>query len=156
METGGIRAAQRPLFCAVLNRLLRQRKTFGLREQFAAAVGVSGDELKARFHKIEHHKAHIAAGFLISPYEESAVLSVDGMGDFTSTLTAYGRGTSWGEQDRVFYPHSIGFMYTALTMYLGFPFYGDEYKVMGLAPTASRSSPTCSARSFTRRATRSS
>ncbi len=56
------------------------------------------------------------------------------MGDFTSTLTALGRGTEWIEQDRVFYPHSIGFLYTALTMYLGFPHYGDEYKVMGLAP----------------------
>jgi carbamoyltransferase len=61
------------------------------------------------------------------------VLSVDGMGDFTSTLTARANGTSWSELDRVFFPHSIGFFYSALTMYLGFPHYGDEYKVMGLA-----------------------
>ncbi|MEZ6123693.1 MAG: carbamoyltransferase N-terminal domain-containing protein, partial [Planctomycetaceae bacterium] len=62
------------------------------------------------------------------------MLSVDGMGDFTSTLTAYALGTSWKELNRVYFPHSIGFLYSALTMYLGFPHYGDEYKVMGLAP----------------------
>jgi carbamoyltransferase len=56
------------------------------------------------------------------------------MGDFTSTLTAHARGSSWRELDRVWFPHSIGFLYTAVTMYLGFPYYGDEYKVMGLAP----------------------
>src|SRR5206468_21829 len=62
------------------------------------------------------------------------VLSIDGMGDFTSTLTAHGRGTQWQELDRVCFPHSLGFLYSAITMYLGFPHYGDEYKVMGLAP----------------------
>jgi carbamoyltransferase len=56
------------------------------------------------------------------------------MGDFTSTLTAYARDLGWQELDRVYFPHSIGFLYTAITMYLGFPYYGDEYKVMGLAP----------------------
>jgi carbamoyltransferase len=56
------------------------------------------------------------------------------MGDFTSTLSAQARGTSWEELDRVFFPHSLGFFYSAMTMYLGFPHYGDEYKVMGLAP----------------------
>lgn len=56
------------------------------------------------------------------------------MGDFTSTLTAYAQGTDWREFDRVFFPHSIGFLYSTITMYLGFPYYGDEYKVMGMAP----------------------
>lgn len=119
---------------AVLDRLRRQGKTLGLNEQFEQAVGIPKGSLKATFHRIEHHQTHIAAGFLISPFEESAVLSVDGMGDFTSTLTAHAKGNSWKEHDRVFFPHSIGFLYTAITMYLGFPYYGDEYKVMGLAP----------------------
>ncbi|MCP4512765.1 MAG: carbamoyltransferase, partial [Fuerstiella sp.] len=91
-------------------------------------------EIRAKLHRIEHHQTHVAAGFLLSPFEEAAVLSVDGMGDFTSTLTAHGHGTAWDEFDRVYYPHSIGFLYSALTMHLGFPHYGDEYKVMGLAP----------------------
>jgi len=119
---------------AILDRLKRQGKTLGLREQFAAAANLPTDRVKARFHRIEHHQTHVAAGFLISPHEESAILSVDGMGDFTSTLTAHGHGTDWRELDRVWFPHSIGFLYSAITMYLGFPFYGDEYKVMGLAP----------------------
>jgi carbamoyltransferase len=126
--------SQRPSVRAIWDRLRRQTKTVGLRGQFASAVGLSLADVKAQFHRIEHHQTHVAAGFLISPFEEAAVLSVDGMGDFTSTLTAHGRGTSWQELDRVFFPHSLGFLYSALTMYLGFPHYGDEYKVMGLAP----------------------
>jgi carbamoyltransferase len=127
-------ARNRPSFRAVLDRLRRQGKTLALEDQFARAVGVPRREIKARFHRIEHHETHVAAGFLISPFDEAAVLSIDGMGDFTSTLTAHAQGTAWRTLDRVYYPHSLGFLYTAVTMYLGFPFYGDEYKVMGLAP----------------------
>jgi carbamoyltransferase len=127
-------ARNRPSPRAILDRLKRQGKTLGLRDQFAEAVRLPEAELKAQFHRIEHHQTHVAAGFLISPFEEAAVLSVDGMGDFTSTLTAMARGNQWRELTRVWFPHSIGFLYSAITMYLGFPYYGDEYKVMGLAP----------------------
>jgi carbamoyltransferase len=130
----GFVATHWPSMSAILDRLRRQGKTLALEDQFAAAVGMSRDRIKAQFHRIEHHQTHVAAGFLISPFEEAAVLSVDGMGDFTSTLTAHARGNDWAEFDRVYFPHSIGFLYTAITMYLGFPYYGDEYKVMGLAP----------------------
>lgn len=119
---------------AIMDRMSRQAKTLGLEDQFANAVGLPRQEIKATFHRLEHHQTHVAAGFLISPFDEAAVLSVDGMGDFTSNLTAFARGTSWTELNRVFYPHSLGFLYTSITMYLGFPYYGDEYKVMGLAP----------------------
>ncbi len=126
--------ANRPQFKAILDRLSRQRKTVGLPQQLASALDVPISRIPKQIHRIEHHQTHVAAGFLLSPFEEAAVLSVDGMGDFTSTLTAIGKGTQWKELDRVYYPHSIGFLYTAITMYLGFPYYGDEYKVMGLAP----------------------
>lgn len=119
---------------AILDRLNRQKKTLGLEDQLAEGLGVDRSSIRAQFHRLEHHQTHVAAGFLISPFDEAAVLSVDGMGDFTSTLTAHARGTNWNELSRVYYPHSIGFLYTAITMYLGFPYYGDEYKVMGLAP----------------------
>jgi len=119
---------------AVLDRIKRQGKTLGLEDQFAAAVACQRNDIKARFHRIEHHQTHVAAGFLISPFSDAAILSIDGMGDFTSTLTAYGAETSWKELERVYFPHSLGYLYTAMTMYLGFPNYGDEYKVMGLAP----------------------
>ena len=127
-------ATQRPSLTAILDRLRRQGKTLGLEEQFAGAVGKELSQIKAQFHRIEHHQTHVAAGFLISPFDEAAVLSVDGMGDFTSTLTAQAKGSDWVEHGRVWFPHSIGYLYTAITMYLGFPYYGDEYKVMGLAP----------------------
>ncbi|MCC6510085.1 MAG: carbamoyltransferase, partial [Pirellulaceae bacterium] len=123
-----------PSFGSVMDRLRRQGKTLGMEDQLAAGLNIDRTRVRAKFHRIEHHQTHVAAGFLISPFDEAAVLSVDGMGDFTSTLTARARGTQWQELDRVYYPHSIGFLYTAITMYLGFPYYGDEYKVMGLAP----------------------
>ena len=124
----------RPSLRAIVDRLKRQGKTLSLEDQFASALRLGGAQLRAKFHRIEHHQTHLAAGFLISPYDEAAVLSVDGMGDFTSTLTAHAKGSAWTELDRVYFPHSIGFLYSAITMYLGFPYYGDEYKVMGLAP----------------------
>lgn len=127
-------AAHRPSAAAILDRLRRQGKTLGIEDQLAQGLGVDRSQIRAKFHRIEHHQTHLAAGFLISPFPESAVLSVDGMGDFTSTLTAHARHTQWTEHDRVYFPHSIGFLYSTLTMYLGFPYYGDEYKVMGLAP----------------------
>ena len=130
----GFVATHWPSASTILDRLKRQGKTLGLENQFAQAVGAERSALRAQFHQIEHHQTHVAAGFLISPFDEATVLSVDGMGDFTSTLTAHAQGTDWKEFDRVYFPHSIGFLYTAITMYLGFPFYGDEYKVMGLAP----------------------
>ena len=127
-------AKYRPSIRAIVDRLRRQGKTFGLVEQFAHAVEADPLALKAKFHRIEHHDAHVAAGFLISPFDHAAVLSIDGMGDFTSMLTAEARHSSWKDINRVYFPHSLGFLYSAITMYLGFPHYGDEYKVMGLAP----------------------
>ncbi len=82
----------------------------------------------------EHHRAHLASAFFVSPFEEAALLSIDGFGDFTSTMTGIGRGNQIEVLDEVNYPHSIGVFYTAFTQWLGFPHYGDEYKVMGLAP----------------------
>ncbi len=127
-------AKHRPSFRAILDRLKRQGKTLGIEDQLAQSLGVDRSKIKAQIHRIEHHQTHVAAGFLVSPFDESAVLSVDGMGDFTSTLTAHAKGNDWKELSRVYFPHSIGFLYSAITMYLGFPYYGDEYKVMGLAP----------------------
>jgi carbamoyltransferase len=126
--------SNRPKFSSIRDRLTRQSKAKSLPQAFAEATATDLSKIKASFHPIEHHHAHVAAGFLISPYDEAAVLSVDGMGDFTSTLTSYAQGNSWQDLERVYYPHSLGFLYTAITMYLGFPYYGDEYKVMGLAP----------------------
>lgn len=119
---------------SVLDRLKRQTKSFGVMDQLAHAFDCDTKSLKAQFHAVEHHAAHLASTFFTCPYEKAAILSIDGMGDFVSTLMASGEGTNFKIYDRVYYPHSVGFLYCAATMLLGFPHYGDEYKVMGLAP----------------------
>ncbi len=115
-------------------RLARIRKATSLGELVARACAADLRECKFRVHHIEHHETHIATGFWPSPFEEAAVLSVDGMGDFVSTVLADAQGENWRRLHEVKYPHSLGFLYNAITLYLGFPNYGDEYKVMGLAP----------------------
>lgn len=82
---------------------------------------------------VEHHLAHLASAFYPSPFEEAACLSIDGFGDFVSTMIARGSGRRIEVLDRIFFPHSLGIFYSAMTQYLGFPGFGDEYKVMGLA-----------------------
>jgi carbamoyltransferase len=124
----------RPSFRSVIDRLRRQGKALSLRQQLAEACGAPAGHVRAEIHNVEHHDAHLACGFLLSPFESAAILSIDGMGDFVSTVTACGEGRKITKIDEVFYPHSLGFLYNALTIYLGFPNYGDEYKVMGLAP----------------------
>ena len=93
-----------------------------------------GSVVRAELHNVEHHQAHAASAFFVSPFEEAAILSIDGFGDFASTLLAAGRGNRFEVLDRVLFPHSLGILYTAVTQWLGFPKYGDEGKVMGLAP----------------------
>ena len=90
--------------------------------------------LKEKIRNIEHHRSHLASAFFASPFEEAAVLSIDGSGDFTTTMIGIGSGTKIEVLDSVDFPVSLGLFYTAFTQYLGFPHYGDEYKVMGLAP----------------------
>ncbi|MEO7297092.1 MAG: carbamoyltransferase C-terminal domain-containing protein [Verrucomicrobiota bacterium] len=126
--------ANRPSIKSVLDRLQRQGKSLGIRGELAKACETNEDSVRAQIHNVEHHDAHIASGFFLSPFETAAVLSIDGMGDFVSTVQAIGEVTSYRKLNEVFYPHSLGFLYNAITLYMGFHNYGDEYKVMGLAP----------------------
>lgn len=82
---------------------------------------------------VEHHRAHLASAFFGSPHDAATVVSVDGFGDFASAMWARGRGTRLEAMGRVSFPHSLGLFYQAITQFLGFWRYGDEYKVMGLA-----------------------
>lgn len=119
---------------ALVDRLRNRGKVKSIRQQLAEAFGLEEKTIKAVFHNVEHHRSHLASAFFVSPFEEAALLSIDGFGDFTSTMTGIGRGNTIEVLDEVNYPHSIGVFYTAFTQWLGFPHYGDEYKVMGLAP----------------------
>ncbi|HZU21685.1 MAG TPA: carbamoyltransferase [Terriglobales bacterium] len=118
----------------ITSRLANAAKVRNLRDDLATALGTAPENLKAQFHSVEHHKAHMASAFLVSGFERAAILSIDGFGDFVSTMWGVGQGNSFEVLGQIEYPHSAGIVYTATTQYLGFPKYGDEGKVMGLAP----------------------
>jgi carbamoyltransferase len=95
----------------------------------AAGIGTA----KTQFHFVEHHRAHLASAFFCSPFDEAAVISIDGFGDFSSVMWGIGRGNLIEVKGAVHFPHSLGLFYTAFTQFLGFRKYGDEYKMMGLS-----------------------
>ncbi len=107
------------------------RSAASIKQALEASYGI---EIKAEVHHVEHHLAHLASAYLVSGFSEAACLSVDGFGDFASTAFGVGQGSDVKIDRRVYFPHSLGIFYSALTQFLGFPHYGDEYKVMGLAP----------------------
>ncbi len=108
-------------------------KFTGIREALAAAFDSDPKTIAAKFHRVEHHQAHLASAFFVSPFERAALLSADGLGDFASTMWGSGSGNRMEIADAIAFPHSLGLYYTAVTQYLGFLKFGDEYKVMGLA-----------------------
>jgi carbamoyltransferase len=124
-------AMRMPRFASERAKVLKQ--FVGIPEAMAAAFGLDVKSLRAQFHRVEHHRAHIASAFYVSPFEEAALLSADGLGDFASTMWGAGAGTQMDIQGSVAFPHSLGMYYTAITQHLGFWKFGDEFKVMGLA-----------------------
>ena len=118
----------------IWDRLTNAKKVSSVKGELSKVFELPESEIKAEVHNIEHHRSHIASSFFASRFEKSAILSVDGFGDFTSTMTAIGKGNKFEVLDEVNYPHSLGVFYSTVTQFLGFPNYGDEYKVMGLAP----------------------
>ncbi len=114
-------------------RLANAAKVRDLPADLAQALKMP-NRFRARFHNVEHHKAHMASCFFVSPFEQAAILSLDGFGDFVSTMWGKGAESTIDILGQVEFPHSLGTLYTATSQYLGFPKYGDEGKVMGLAP----------------------
>jgi carbamoyltransferase len=112
----------------IRNRTARQRIDDLLMES------LPGQHFRGEVNPIEHHHAHLSSAFHVSPFDEAVIVSVDGFGDFGSAAWGIGHGKDIRIDGQVFFPHSLGIFYQALTQYLGFPHYGDEYKVMGLAP----------------------
>ncbi len=103
-------------------------------ELLAQAFGRPVEALRAKVYAVEHHLAHLASAFLVSPFEKAALQSIDGFGDFASTMSGIGEGNRIRVFDRTFFPHSLGILYTAVCQFIGYDKYGDEGKVMGLAP----------------------
>jgi len=119
---------------ALIHRSKHISKVATIGKDIAIEFGLKEKELKPEVHYLEHHCTHMASSFFASPFNDSAILSIDGFGDFCSTKTGIGNDNKMTVLDSVLFPHSVGIFYTALTQYLGFNNYGDEYKVMGLAP----------------------
>jgi len=124
-------AVRMPRFA--LERVQVMRRFAGIRDDLAAAFQMDTSQIRAQLHRIEHHTAHMASAFFVSPFDQAAVLSADGLGDFASSMSAIGEGSTMRVLGEVTFPDSLGMYYTALTQYLGFWKFGDEYKVMGLA-----------------------
>lgn len=118
----------------IKDRLDNIKKVTSIKSELATALTVDEAKIRAEIKHIEHHRSHLASAFFSSPFDEAAIISIDGFGDFSSAMFAVGRGNKIEVFDSVTYPHSLGIFYTAFTQFLGFPWYGDEYKVMGLAP----------------------
>jgi carbamoyltransferase len=117
----------------VRQRLANAARILDARDTLAAALDCSPSRLTARFHRVEHHRAHLASALFCSPFEDADCCSLDGMGDFVSTMWGRGAGNRITFDGQVCYPHSLGIFYSAFTQFLGLTGYGDEYKLMGLA-----------------------
>ena len=115
---------------------LRQRKEAmrDVRSLLSKALDVDSTQLRFQEHHLEHHIAHIASAYYCSPWDKAAGFSYDGSGDFVSTMMARCEGNEIEVLDRVFLPHSLGSVYTMICEFIGYNQYGDEGKVMGLAP----------------------
>ena len=107
-------------------------KFTGIPEALAQAFDIDPAKVTAKFNRVEHHQAHLASAFFVSPFERAALLSADGLGDFASSMWGSGTGSRMKIDGAIAFPHSLGLFYSAVTQYLGFLKFGDEYKVMGL------------------------
>lgn len=117
---------------ALIDRIRKLNKITSIESELSKIYKLN--HLNAHVHYIEHHEAHLASAFFASPFDKAAVVSIDGFGDFASTAWGSGQENNLCIDNKILFPHSLGIFYQALTQYLGFINYGDEYKVMGLAP----------------------
>ncbi len=123
----------RPKVASIKDRMLNSSKVKDVKVLLSEQFNIAPAKIKAELHYVEHHLAHLASSFYVSPYEKSVVVSLDGFGDFVSSMWGVGEGNEITVLNQVNFPHSLGLLYLAFTQFLGFNNYGDEYKVMGLA-----------------------
>jgi carbamoyltransferase len=124
---------RRPSLKLIRERLVHMGEVRDVKRALCDALDLEPSSLSAEFHNIEHHRAHLGSAFFVSPFEQAALLSVDGFGDFVSTMTGVGVDNRLRTIDTINYPHSLGVFFTAVTQWLGFPKFGDEGKIQGLA-----------------------
>jgi len=122
----------RPDIGMIFDRIKNKKKRANVESELLAAF--PSNQFSGKVHYIEHHLSHLASAHLVSPFNDSIAISIDGFGDFSSSAWGVCDDSKIAVDKRVFFPHSLGVFYQALTQFIGFPHYGDEYKVMGLAP----------------------
>ena len=125
--------SKRPSLKLVGDRLKNAKNVVDIKKVVCSEFNLPEADLGAKVYNVEHHIAHLASSFFVSPFEEAAAVSVDGFGDFVGSMWGTGKDNFIDVRHRTFFPHSLGLFYLAFTQYLGFLNYGDEYKVMGLA-----------------------
>jgi len=130
-------ARHRPHRRLIRDRAANQQQVRHIPATLATSLGLPAGAAGPQVHWVEHHPAHLASAFFVSPFDDAAVCAIDGFGDFVSTSWGRGDGPRIDVRQRVFFPHSLGVVYLAITQYLGFMKFGDEFKVMGLAPYGS-------------------
>ena len=123
---------KKPSVGLILNRLKRKKKYQSIKTILDKEF--TDDKFKGDIENIEHHYAHLSSAYHVSPFDKACVLSVDGFGDFASTAWGFGENNQIKINKKIYFPHSLGIFYQAITQFLGFKNYGDEYKIMGLAP----------------------
>lgn len=114
-------------------RLRVHREVATTPEFVADAVGGRASDVRAEFHNVEHHLAHISSAYYWSPFERATGISVDGAGDFATNMVAKCEGNEIHILRRTHWPHSLGVYYTGVCQFIGFDRFGEEYKVMGLS-----------------------
>jgi carbamoyltransferase len=120
---------------SVKSHLRRRQREVGVADRVAEACGIDPQSLRAMVVPVEHHLCHVASAYYCSPFDGlTAGMSYDGSGDFASFMACRCEGTRIEILDRVLLPHSLGFFYSAICQFIGFDRFGEEYKVMGLAP----------------------
>lgn len=128
-----LRNPSRLLNFAKMRRISKERFD-DLKSLISRECQIAPEKLKFTQHNVEHHLAHTASAYFISPWEHAAGITIDGSGDFVSCLFSECIGSDIKVLNKVFVPHSLGTFYTAVCQFIGYEKYGDEGKVMGLAP----------------------
>jgi len=123
---------KKPDIKLIIDRLKNARKRNSIVNEINQLF--QDNKFSGNIERIDHHRAHLSSAFHVSPFDKSVVVSVDGFGDFSSGSWGLGEDNKISIDNKVLFPHSLGSFYQALTQFIGFPYYGDEYKVMGLAP----------------------
>ena len=123
----------RPTLSNVVDRINNRQKVGKVSSLLSNLLEIDENIIKQKLVPVEHHLAHLASTFFTSPYNESVICSIDGFGDFISTMWGLGLGNNIKVDETVSFPHSLGMLYQSITQFLGFWNYGDEYKVMGMA-----------------------